>query len=95
MTTSNTTESLTATELAQLERALVAERARLERFLPRDLDGAAAHAGDDVRLQAVVEALQRLRDGRYGTCARCGGTIPFGRLIVLPESDHCVRCGGI
>ncbi|HEX4934774.1 MAG TPA: TraR/DksA C4-type zinc finger protein, partial [Gemmatimonadaceae bacterium] len=40
----------------------------------------------DARLQAVDDAIARIRNGTYGTCARCGSAIPFGRLIVLPES---------
>lgn len=46
----------------------------------------------DARVQAVDDALARIRNGTYGTCTRCGSAIPFGRLIVLPESDHCVGC---
>lgn len=112
----NTVEILSPSNLAELERALHAERARLERFLPPvpsvDTDPATgmehgeipmSDGGDepfaptprqaDARLNAVLDALTRIREGRYGTCIRCGAGIPFGRLIVLPESDHCVGCG--
>jgi RNA polymerase-binding transcription factor DksA len=30
--------------------------------------------------------------GEYGLCARCGGLIPFGRLLVMPESAECGSC---
>lgn len=46
----------------------------------------------DARLDAVRSALQRLKEGTYGVCTRCRSAIPFGRLIVMPESDHCVGC---
>lgn len=44
------------------------------------------------RLQALVEAEARLRDGTYGVCETCGETIPARRLEVLPEAGHCVAC---
>jgi DnaK suppressor protein len=44
------------------------------------------------RLERIVEALQRLRDGSYGTCAECGDAIAPGRLRALPEATLCVRC---
>lgn len=49
-----------------------------------------AHA----RYAAVVAALEQIRAGTYGTCAGCGQPIPYGRLLVMPEAAHCVRCGG-
>lgn len=45
------------------------------------------------RYQAILDALTRLADGTYGTCIRCGSSIPYGRLIALPEAARCVGCG--
>lgn len=41
------------------------------------------------RLQA---ALERLRDGDYGTCVECGEPIAAARIRALPEVQTCVRC---
>lgn len=41
------------------------------------------------RLQA---ALDRLRDGEYGTCVECGEAIAQARLRAMPEVQTCVRC---
>lgn len=41
----------------------------------------------------VVEALQRIEEGRYGLCAGCETTIPFQRLQVFPETLRCASCG--
>jgi len=41
------------------------------------------------RLQA---ALERLRDGEYGTCVECGEPIAAVRIRALPEVQTCVRC---
>ena len=44
------------------------------------------------RATAIEEALQRMDDGTYGTCARCGRDIPLARLRVMPFSNYCVEC---
>jgi DnaK suppressor protein len=28
----------------------------------------------------------------FGICTRCGRRIPLGRIIIKPESSHCVNC---
>lgn len=43
-------------------------------------------------LQDIKDALGRLGDGSYGTCAHCGAEIPAERLEVLPYARLCVRC---
>lgn len=45
------------------------------------------------RLEAIVAALARFDDGTYGICTGCQTAIPYGRLIVMPESMFCVACG--
>lgn len=44
------------------------------------------------RLDRILDALQRLRDGSYGTCAACGEAIAPRRLRAIPEATLCVRC---
>ena len=53
-----------------------------------------AAAQDDAaeRLEAIATALGRLHDGSYGACAGCRAPIPFGRLLVMPEAQHCLGC---
>ena len=43
--------------------------------------------------QALTDALHRLHSGTYGKCIYCGNLIPAGRLLVLPETEHCRKCG--
>lgn len=40
----------------------------------------------------IREALQRLDDGTYGSCVRCGKEIPLTRLRALPFVRHCLAC---
>jgi DnaK suppressor protein len=45
------------------------------------------------KLALIHEALRRMEDGSYGRCAECGAEIPFGRLMVFPETPTCQVCG--
>lgn len=49
------------------------------------------HAGN-AEVQSIYAALQRLKSGTYGTCARCGGPIAEERLNVLPHTPLCQTC---
>jgi DnaK suppressor protein len=40
----------------------------------------------------VVRALEKLEEGTYGLCDRCGALIPEERLEARPWSVLCVRC---
>ncbi len=44
-----------------------------------------------VRIRA---ALQRMRDGVYGDCVRCGDPISDERLDTLPDTPFCRNCAG-
>ena len=44
------------------------------------------------RVHRLQAALDRLRDGEYGTCVECGEEIAPARLRVMPEVLTCVRC---
>jgi RNA polymerase-binding transcription factor len=40
----------------------------------------------------VVRALEKIDDGTYGLCDRCGASIPDERLEARPWSVRCVAC---
>jgi DnaK suppressor protein len=42
--------------------------------------------------QAVLEALQRIEEGTYGHCQKCGQPIPMARLEAIPFAPRCVSC---
>ena len=44
------------------------------------------------RANRLAEALDRLREGEYGTCDECGEPIAPARLKAMPEVITCVRC---
>jgi DnaK suppressor protein len=43
-------------------------------------------------LAQVDAALQRLDEGSYGICARCGQAIAPDRLEALPYAIYCITC---
>jgi RNA polymerase-binding protein DksA len=43
-------------------------------------------------LQEIEAALQRVEDGSYGRCERCGEPIPEARLEARPVARTCVGC---
>lgn len=46
------------------------------------------------RVHRLQAALDRLRDGEYGTCVECGEEIAAARLRAMPEVQTCVGCQG-
>ncbi|SMQ71340.1 TraR/DksA C4-type zinc finger protein [Agreia sp. VKM Ac-1783] len=42
--------------------------------------------------EAVDAALERIADGSYGICTRCGQPIGFARLEARPEATLCIAC---
>ena len=43
----------------------------------------------------VVRALEKIDDGTYGLCDRCGASIPEERLEARPWSTLCVSCASL
>lgn len=43
-------------------------------------------------LRTVDAALARLQSFEYGTCARCGASIPGARLLAQPSAVMCLSC---
>lgn len=41
---------------------------------------------------AIDDALDRIEQGRYGYCDRCGAEIPLDRLKALPYTTMCIAC---
>jgi len=43
-------------------------------------------------LVQIENALERVREGTYGKCEICDGTIPLTRLNALPYAMTCIDC---
>ena len=46
----------------------------------------------EIRVNKLKYAIQKVDKDDYGICAECEEEIIFGRLMLLPESTHCVAC---
>lgn len=44
------------------------------------------------KLDKLNYVLGRVDKPDFGSCARCGNTIPLGRILLKPESVYCVNC---
>lgn len=83
---------------AQLTEQYEAQRLQLTQLNADTGDPAEAHnqaaliAATRQSMEQIGEALRRIAEGEYGTCARCGGAIPRERLEILPHARFCVPC---
>jgi RNA polymerase-binding transcription factor len=48
--------------------------------------------GDRRRLKEVALALQKITEGGFGDCERCGEPIADKRLEALPDARYCIEC---
>ena len=60
-------------------------------YITLERDGA-IKAMEREQLEQIEQAFQRLDDGTYGLCSKCGEPIPPERLEILPYAALCVRC---
>ena len=44
------------------------------------------------RITQVERAIDRLGEGNYGWCEKCGNAIPVERLAAFPSATLCVHC---
>ena len=69
------------------------EGAMVQRNVAREVDQTLTDldANDIARIE---RALKAMADGSYGQCTECGCDIPFERLKIEPQTEHCVACKG-
>lgn len=67
------------------------EGAVMQRNVAREVDQTLTDidAADLVRIDL---ALKLMDDDSYGKCGECGCAIPFERLKIEPQTQHCVAC---
>lgn len=78
---------------------------RLDEPEDKDREEAATQTEDDQMLLSLGEleraevaridaALDRVAQGTWGVCVKCGDAIEPKRLELLPETPFCVSCAG-
>lgn len=96
--TVETTESIPLAGVQrELERQLEERLSVLQEIEPFALpsidpvayQAAAAHRA---AIEQITAALNRISEGTYGRCTRCGRQIAAARLEVLPNAATCIEC---
>jgi hypothetical protein len=89
----------------EARRMLLQRRRMLARICGPGMGGAPA-AGTHLRaaegtlereraeLAEIDAALERIAEGTFGSCVRCGGAIGHQRLRAVPETPYCMACRG-
>lgn len=44
------------------------------------------------KLNSLFNMLPKVDDKDFGICSKCKKEIPFGRILLMPESRFCVNC---
>jgi RNA polymerase-binding protein DksA len=65
-----------------------------EQAVERQNDDVVARIGESAtdEIAAIDRALNRIDQGLYGICAKCGEEIDPRRLVARPYADLCLRC---
>jgi DnaK suppressor protein len=93
-----TTDSVPVADLQrELERQLeerLAVLAELEPLALPSVDPVAYQTAASQRavVEQITAALNRITQGTYGRCTRCGRQIAPARLEVLPYAAACIEC---
>ena len=91
--------------LSELDERLHQIEADLDTQKSKDWEDGAIEREDDEVLERmgndgtaevlrIQAALQRMRDGTYGTCAKCGDPVGAERLNAVPDAPLCRNCAG-
>ena len=69
------------------------EGGMVQRNVAREVDQTLTDL-DAADITRIDRALKAMADGSYGQCGECGCDIPFERLQIEPQTEHCVTCKG-
>ncbi len=66
---------------------------RMDAINNRSVSQSALRQAED-KLRKLNYVLKKLGSDDFGVCVKCGQPIPLGRILIKPESVHCVKCAG-
>jgi len=64
---------------------------RMESISSKSINEAALRNAE-YTLSKLERVLITINDSDFGLCRECEEPIPFGRLMIVPETDLCVEC---
>ena len=47
---------------------------------------------DEVTLESIESAIEKIEDGVFGECEECSGAISKTRLTAIPYTPLCIKC---
>ena len=83
------TTTLTAPQRKELKMLLLAKQDELHAQMVENEKNLVPPSTELGRIDLALKALD---DGSYGLCDECGCNIPFERLKIEPQTQHCVAC---
>ena len=83
-----------ALRLLASRREAIARHVKISAGGPEGATAMLALASDDEReLREIDAAINRILNGTWGACEKCGGAVGRDRLRSLPEVRFCAYCG--
>lgn len=64
---------------------------RMEAINSKSINEASLNNSKNTLLR-LEKSLEMLDDPDFGYCYECEESIPFSRLMIMPESVYCVKC---
>lgn len=64
---------------------------RMDAINNKSVAEAALRTAED-KLDKLNYMLTRVGEDDFGVCAKCKKPIPIGRILLMPQSRHCVNC---
>lgn len=80
-----------AAQTVELDQTTIGRVSRMD-ALQQQAMAQAAQQRRHIQLQRIESALQRLENGKFGWCMRCGEEISRKRLEVDPTAPLCIAC---
>lgn len=64
---------------------------RMDAINNRSVTEAALRKSEE-KLIKLKYVLTQINDDNFGLCAKCRNQIPIGRILLMPQSRHCINC---
>lgn len=64
---------------------------RMDAIINKSVTEAALRQSEE-KLVNLKRVLSRIDENDFGTCLKCHKQIPYGRILIRPESLYCVNC---
>lgn len=79
-------------EVVNRSRTMIGDSTDIAQDLSEESVSLGILANEEEELDQIEAALNRIDEGTYGMCEKCGEPIPVKRLSFLPYATKCVKC---